>query len=96
MAKHHKTIRAAVARYAERYRAAQLRAITAALEASSVPAEQLPPVVALLLMTGLSQVLSLEEVLGISAGHKETVAYVRALIDRLEPDDRATGGGAPR
>jgi AcrR family transcriptional regulator len=84
MAKHHKAIRAVVARYAERYRAAQLRAITAALEASRVPAGQLPPVVALLLMTGLSQVLSLEDALGMNAGHEETVAFVSALIDRLE------------
>jgi AcrR family transcriptional regulator len=93
MAKHHKAIRAEVARYGERYRAAQLRAIAAALDTSRVPAEQLPPVVALLLMTGLSQVLSLEEALGISAGHQETVAFVTGLIDRLELENRATGGG---
>jgi TetR/AcrR family transcriptional regulator len=95
MARHHKAIRAEVARYAERYRAAQLRAIDCALEVSRVKAEQVPPVVALLLMTGLSQVLSLEQSLGISAGHDETVAFVTALLQRLEPDsssgDEASG-----
>ncbi len=95
LAKHHKAIRAEVARYAERYRAAQLRAITAALEASRVPGGQLPPVVALLLMTGLSQVLSLEEALGIEAGHEETVAFVAELMERLETADRSTDGGPP-
>lgn len=84
MAKHHKAIRAEVALYAERYRAAQLQAITAALEASKMSADVLPPVAALLLMTGLSQVLSLERSLGVTAGHDETVAYVTELIDRLD------------
>ncbi|MGH9016776.1 MAG: TetR/AcrR family transcriptional regulator [Acidimicrobiales bacterium] len=84
MAKHRKAIRAEIARYAERYRAAQLKAITAALEASAVAPEGVPPVVALLLMTGLSQVLSLERTLGVTAGHEETVAFVGSLIDRLE------------
>ncbi len=93
MARHHKGIRAEVARYAERYRAAQLRAMASALETSGVPARQLPPVVALLLMTGLSQVLSLEEALGIKAGHTETRSFVTTLIDGLEPDNRVPGGG---
>jgi len=93
MARHHKTIRAEVARYGERYRAAQLRAITAALEASGIPAERLPPVVALLLMTGLSQVLSLEEALGMRAGHDETLGFVIDLIDRVEHHSHATAEG---
>jgi len=82
MAKHHTAIRAEVARYAERYRAAQLNATAAALEAAGMPAQDLPPVVALLLITGLSQVLSLERTLGVTAGHDETVAFVNDLIER--------------
>ena len=84
MAKHHSSIRAEVARFADRYRAAQLEAIAAALAEAEVPADRLPPVVALLLMTGLSQVLSLERSLGVTAGHEETVAFVTELMAGLE------------
>jgi len=47
-----KAIRAEIAGYAERFRAAQLEALTAALVADGLGADQLPPVVALVLMTG--------------------------------------------
>lgn len=85
LAKHRHPIRAEIARYAERYRVAQLSALTAALDADGVTDDQMPPVVALLLMTGLAQVLSLERELGVTVGHDETLDFVRQLIDRLEP-----------
>ncbi len=87
LAKHRKAIRAEIARYAERFRAAQLQALSTALARDGVSPEELPPIVGLLLMTGLSQVLSLERELGVTAGHDETAEFVKALIDRLEPTD---------
>jgi hypothetical protein len=36
-------------------------------------------------MTGLTQVLSLERALGVTAGHAETLAFVERVIDGLEP-----------
>lgn len=85
LANHRKSIRTEIARYADRSRAAQLVALTTALEGVGIPEDQLPPIAALLLMTGLSQVLSLERVLGVTAGHDATTAYVQSVIDRLEP-----------
>ncbi len=85
LANHRKEIRAEIARYAERFRAAQLDALTAALEADGVTTEQVPPIVALLMMTGLSQVLALEQALGVTAGHDATISFVQDIIDRLEP-----------
>lgn len=85
LAKHSPAIRAEVARYAGRYRAMQLDGLRRALHAVDVPADGLPPIVALLLMTGLTQVMSLEQALGVTAGHDETLAFVAALLDRLEP-----------
>ena len=85
LANHRKSIRTEIARYAERFRAAQLVALTAALQAAGIPPDQLPPIAALLLMTGLSQVLSLERVLGVTAGHDATVSFVQSVIDELEP-----------
>jgi AcrR family transcriptional regulator len=93
LANHRKEIRAEIARFAERFRAAQVEAITSALAAQGIPKTQLPPIVALLLMTGLSQVLALEGALGVTTGHETTVAFVERTIDRLE---RASGRKRPQ
>ena len=45
----------------------------------------MPPIVALLMMTGLAQVLSIEQALGVTAGHEATTSFVDRLIGRLEP-----------
>ncbi len=45
----------------------------------------MPPIAALLLMTGLTQVLTLEEALGVTAGHDTTIAFIERAIARLEP-----------
>ncbi len=87
LAKHRKAIRTEIARYAERFRAGQLQALATALARDGVSPEELPPVAGLLLMTGLSQVLSIERELGVIAGHDDTVDFVKSLIDRLEPTD---------
>jgi AcrR family transcriptional regulator len=84
LANHRKAIRAEVARYAERFRAAQVEAMTAALTAAGVSEERLPPLVALLLMTGLSQVLALEDALGVTSGHATTLAFVDQALATLE------------
>jgi AcrR family transcriptional regulator len=85
LANHRKAIRTEIARYAERFRTVQIEALTAALEADGITGDQLPPIVALLMMTGLSQVLALEEALGVTAGHGATISFVQGMIDRLEP-----------
>lgn len=85
LANHRKAIRSEIARYAERFRAAQLDAIATALAADGIPPDRLPPIVALLMMTGLAQVLSLERTLGVTAGHEATLSFVQEVIERLEP-----------
>lgn len=90
LANHRKAVRAEVARYAERYRAAQLTALTAALEGHRL-ADDLPPIVALLLMTGLSQIMALEQVLGVTAGHEETIAFVDKALAELETREGPEG-----
>src|SRR5687768_13829360 len=65
LANHRKAIQAEIARYAERFRAAQLDAVRAALAEHDVSQDRLPPIVGLLLMTGLAQVLALEDALGV-------------------------------
>jgi AcrR family transcriptional regulator len=88
LANHRKTIRAEIAHYAERWRAVQLEALTTALAAEGVTPDQVPPVAALLLMTGVAQVLSLEQALGVTAGHDATIAFVEGAIAQLSKGGR--------
>jgi AcrR family transcriptional regulator len=81
---HRKAIRAEIARYAERHRALQGAALEAALARLGIDEAQLPPVVALLLTTGLSQVMAIEEALGFTEGHDRTVEFVERTIAQLE------------
>ena len=92
LANHRKVIRAEIARYAERFRAAQVEAVRNALDGSGIDEAQLPAVVALLTMTGLAQVLALEETLGVTEGHDTTFAFVERLIAEL--GDRTPREGA--
>jgi AcrR family transcriptional regulator len=85
LANHRKAIRTEIARYAERFRAVQLDAVTSALTAIGVTDETLPPIVALLMMTGVTQVLALEEALGMTAGHDTTRSFIEQAIARVEP-----------
>ena len=82
LANHRKAIRAEIARYAERFRNAQLDALTAALGASGI--DQVPPIAALLLMTGLTQTMALERALGVTAGHDATVSFIDQAVARIE------------
>jgi len=90
LANHRKAIRAEIARYAERFRAAQVSAVAAALGERGISEDQLPPVVALLTMTGLSQVLALEDALGVTSGHDTTVEFIERTIEQLERTPNTT------
>src|SRR5580704_12699596 len=81
LANHRKAIRAEIARYAERFRAAQLNAVTAALAALGITEAELPPIVALLMMTGVSQVMALEGAIGVTSGHDTTRAFIERYLD---------------
>jgi AcrR family transcriptional regulator len=79
LANHRKAIRSEMARYAKRNRAMQLKALKAAL-----PDDTIPPMVALLLMTGLGQVMGIEQALGVTEGHAAARAFVDDAINRLD------------
>ena len=84
LANHRKAIRTEIARYAERFRAAQLEAVTPALTAVGVTDDKLPPIVALLVITGLTQVMALEDALGVTAGHDSTRTFIERSIARVD------------
>ena len=80
LANHRKAIRAEIADYAERNRTTQVSALRAALRAAGHDAKAVPPVAALLLMTGLGLILGIEQALGVTDGHAETTKFVEKLI----------------
>jgi AcrR family transcriptional regulator len=85
LANHRKAIRAEIARYAQRFRAAQVEALTTTLTERGIAAEEMPPIAAHLLLTGLAQILALERALGVTAGHDATLEFVDHALSRLEP-----------
>jgi AcrR family transcriptional regulator len=94
LANHRKAIRDEIASYALRFRELQLDAIAAILADHGVSAEQCPPVVVLLAMTGITQIMAIEQVIGVTGGHAEMRAFVDAWIDEAERD--LARGVAPR
>ena len=58
-------------------------------DADGIDTEELPPVVALLMMTGLAQVLALEGALGVTSGHDTTRDFIERTIARLERRGRS-------
>ena len=84
LANHRKAIRAELAAYAERFREQQAEALTGVLEGYGVDADELPPAAVLVLLTGISRLLALEEALGMSGGHAETRALVERYLTRYE------------
>jgi AcrR family transcriptional regulator len=91
LANHRKEMRSEIAYYAERFRDEQRKAVSAALKRYGVATKDVPPVVWTVLMTSVSRVLVLEQALGMSAGHDETVVLVERYLQRLEGDPQPSG-----
>jgi AcrR family transcriptional regulator len=93
LANHRKPIRAEIAASAERFRAEVRAGLRAVLEGYGVDSERVPPVVCAVLMTGVAQILVIEEEsLGMSTGHAETVASVERVLEELEGSRRVVVG----
>ena len=59
--------------------------LTDVLATHGVTVDECPPVVAAVLIAGISVLLALEQgSLGMSTGHTETIAYVEEFLTRLE------------
>jgi AcrR family transcriptional regulator len=85
LANHRKPIRAEIAASAERFRAELCAAVGAVLERYDVDTVRFPPLVCAVLMTGVAQILVIEEEsLGMATGHPETLHFVERLLEDLE------------
>jgi AcrR family transcriptional regulator len=86
LANHRKALKAEIAYYAERFREEQRKALSTVLERYGIDPVEVPPLVWSVLMTSVSRVLVIEQALGMSAGHAETVEFVERYLHRLEGD----------
>ena len=92
LANHRKEMRAEIAYYAERFREEQRQAVTAALQHYEVENQDVPPVVWTVLMTSLSRFLVLEQAIGMSGGHAETLTFVESYLRRMEGEPQPMAG----
>ncbi|OBA84357.1 TetR family transcriptional regulator [Mycobacterium sp. 1164966.3] len=92
LANHRKELRAEIAYYAERFREVQRQAVTTALQRYGVDGNDVPPVVWTVLMTSLSRMLVLEQSIGMSGGHAETMEQVENYLRRLEGEPQPIAG----
>jgi AcrR family transcriptional regulator len=91
LANHRPAIRAEIANAAERIRAQQVETLTEVLAHHGVTVDDCPPLVAAVLIAGISILLALEEgSLGMATGHAETIAYVEGFLRRLEGEPHVT------
>lgn len=84
LANHRKSIRAEVARYGELFRLRQTEVLTKVMEEKGIDTAQFPPIMVMVLMTSVSQILVMEETLGMRAGHAETREVVNRFLDQFE------------
>lgn len=81
LANHRKVIQTELAEYAERFRAIQLKALEEHVADLGV---DVPPVVLLVLIAGMSRSLVLEDALGMTTGIAETYEVIERYLDQLE------------
>jgi len=84
LANHRKSVRAEIARYAETFRLRQTEVLASVMEGQGIDTEVYPPVAIMLMITSVSQILVMEEALGMSVGHAETRAMVARILEQFE------------
>ncbi|WP_374024473.1 TetR/AcrR family transcriptional regulator [Mycobacterium sp. HNNTM2301] len=95
LANHRKDMRREIAYYAERFREEERKAVAAALQRYGAENDDVPAVVWTVLMSSLSRMLVLEQAIGMSGGHAETVELVEKYLRRLEGEPQPIEGIPP-
>jgi AcrR family transcriptional regulator len=94
LANHRKAIRAEIAEYSRRFRRAQLDTLSTVLEAYGIDPQRWPPASVIVMLSGVSRFLLIEEAFDVDIGHAETEALVESHIRALE-GERLTATPAP-
>jgi AcrR family transcriptional regulator len=86
LANHRKAIRAEIAEYGERFRTAQVEALSSRLPDMGIDVDEFPPEAFVMLLTSISRVLAMEDGLGMTGGHAEMLALVERTLQNFEGD----------
>jgi len=92
LANHRKAIRAELGAYAEQFRRLQAEALTDVLKHYGVDTEAFPVNAVLVMMTSLSRLMVIEELLGLTTGHIEMREIVERFLIDLEGENDVTIG----
>jgi len=84
LANHRKALRTEIALHAERLRRAQIQALSSRLEQYGLGRKRSAAVTVMVLMSSISRFLVMEQALGVSTGHTETVALVERYLTGFE------------
>jgi AcrR family transcriptional regulator len=84
LANHRKAIRAEIADYSRKFRRAQLDTLSGVLEGYGVDPKTWPPASVIVILSGISRFLLLEEAFDVDIGHAETESLVESNIRALE------------
>lgn len=85
LANHRPAIKAEVNEYAERFRRMQVEALSSVLSGHGLDTTTYPPAAVLLILQSVARFLVMEDALGMTTGHAETLALVDRLLARVEP-----------
>ncbi len=91
LANHRKNIRNVIAEYSRKFRRAQLETLSSVLAGYGIDPGQWPASSVILVLSGISRFLLMEEAFDVDVGHAETVNLIEAQIRLLEGDRREIG-----
>lgn len=84
LANHRKILRAEIARDSERLRRLQAAVIERVADEAGQAGAPLPPMLLSVLALAVSRLLAMDSVLGVSAGHAETLRWIEAFLASIE------------
>ncbi|NUU24994.1 MAG: TetR/AcrR family transcriptional regulator [Streptomycetaceae bacterium] len=84
LANHRDSVRTELAAYSARFRAMQAQAVEQALKDTGVDRGEFPPAAMTVLISGLSRILVMDDVIGLTEGHAEMRALIEKFLARLD------------
>ncbi|MEU9022729.1 TetR/AcrR family transcriptional regulator [Actinomadura sp. NPDC048394] len=84
LSNHRKAVRAELVGYAERARELQRKAVAEYLKARGIDPEALPPLALTVLISTVSRALTIEDAMGLTAGHDEALALVEEYLRKID------------
>lgn len=93
LANHHKTIRTELAKAGEKAREFALAAMSERSNDYGRTAEKVSPEALIFLMISTPRMIAMEETIGLSTFHAETIDFIERYLDRIEPRAANSGRG---